>query len=97
MASSLTTSRLTRPWEERQNSSRVSYLVAEIDMIRAGVVIVDRQFDEAQPENFRVEVEGLLRIARYCCDVVKTENAFDHDDADCAKQYYVFTKRHAEA
>ena len=57
----------------------MSHLVAEIDVIRTGVVIIDRQFDEMQPESFRVEVEGLLWVTRYRGYVVKTEDAFDHD------------------
>ncbi len=48
-------------------------------MICAGVVVIDSQFDETQPENFRVEVEGFLRVAGYRGHVVKTEDAFDHD------------------
>jgi hypothetical protein len=56
----------------------VSYLVAEIDVIGAGVIIIDGQFDETQAQNLRVEVEGLLRVARYCGDVVKTEDTLGH-------------------
>ena len=57
----------------------MSYVVAEIDVVCAGVVIVHCQLDETQSENFRVEVEGLLWVTRYRGYVVKTENAFDHD------------------
>ncbi len=56
----------------------MSYLVTEIDMIRAWVVVVDGQFDETQAKNFGVEVQRLLRVARYRGDVVKTEDTFGH-------------------
>ncbi len=57
----------------------MSSVVAEIDVVCAGVVIVHRQLDETQSENSRIEVEGLLWVPRYRCYVVKTEDAFDHD------------------
>jgi hypothetical protein len=47
-------------------------------VIHAGVIVIDGQFDETQAQNLRVEVEGLLRVARYCGDVVKTEDTFGH-------------------
>ena len=48
----------------------MSYLVTEVDMIGAGIIIVDRQLDEAQAQNLSVEVKRLLRVARYRGDVV---------------------------
>ena len=48
----------------------MSYLVAEVYMIRAGVIVVDRELDETQAQNFGVEVKRLLRVARYRGDVV---------------------------
>ena len=57
----------------------MSYVIAEIDVVCAGVVIVHCQLDETQSENFRVEVEGLLWVTRSRGYVVKTEDAFDHD------------------
>ena len=56
----------------------MSYLVGEIDVIGAGVIIIDGQFDETQAKNFGVEVQRLLRVARYRGDVVKTEDTFGH-------------------
>ena len=56
----------------------MSYLVTEIDVIRAGVVIVDGELDETQTQNLCVKVERLLWIARYRGDVMKTEDASDH-------------------
>ena len=57
----------------------MSSVVAEIDVVYAGVVIVHCQLDETQSENFRIEVEGPLWVPRYRGYVVKTEDAFDHD------------------
>src|SRR5213592_1019231 len=56
----LATSRLTSPWEESQNSSGAPYLIPEVDMVSAGVIIVDRELDETQAQNFAVEVKRLL-------------------------------------
>lgn len=57
----------------------MSYLVAEIDVICAGVVIVDGELDETQTQNLCVKIDRLLRIARYRGDVVKTEDASNHE------------------
>ena len=70
--------RLTGPWEECENGSGVSYLIAEVDVVRAWVVIVDSQLDETQAQDFGVEVEGLLRVAGYRGYVVDAEDTFDH-------------------
>src|SRR5438552_18578550 len=40
LAGTLAPARSTRPWEERENSSRLSYLVAEIDVICTGAAII---------------------------------------------------------
>ena len=62
----------TGPLEERDRRAGSALLVAEVEVIRARVVEVDRLLHEAQPEHGRVEVDGPLRVQRADGDVVQS-------------------------
>src|SRR5689334_21663506 len=68
------TSRNTRPRKECEDRARRSGRVTEIEMIGAGVIEVDRELHEPQPEHQRVEVERPLGIARNRSDVMNAGN-----------------------
>ena len=56
--------RSMRPREERQDRTGMADLVAEIQMVGAGIVVVDRLLDEPKAKNARVEIEIAGRITR---------------------------------
>ena len=54
--------RCVRPLEKGDRRAGFAGLVAEIEVIAAGIVKIDRLFDEAQPEHLRVEIDRPLRV-----------------------------------
>src|SRR4051812_48970571 len=62
LTGSLTSAPGVRPREKSQNRSGVSFSVAEIKMVRRGIVEVDCALHEAQAKNSGVEVYVTLRI-----------------------------------
>jgi hypothetical protein len=62
--------RRARPLEEGDDRAGCADLVAEVEVVAAGVVEVDRLLDEAQPEHARVEVDRALRVRADERDVV---------------------------
>ena len=69
-----------RPGEEGQDGAGRSGVVAEIEVVGAGVVEVDGALDEAKAEDLGVEVEVALRVRGDGGDVVKTDDGFEHVD-----------------
>src|ERR1051325_5253068 len=66
------------PWKKRHDRSRRPPVVAEIEMIRSGIVEVDCAFDETQSKESDVEIKVSLRIARNRGDMVKPANFLVH-------------------
>ena len=54
------------------------YAVPVVEMIRARVVKIDREFDEAQPQQPDIEIDVRLGMAGDGGDVVNAENFFTH-------------------
>lgn len=61
------------PWEKCDDCSRPSGPVAEIQMIRARIVEVDRAFHEPQAKDLGIKIEIALRIGRDRSDMMNTE------------------------
>ena len=67
------------PGEEGQDGAGRSGVVAEVEVVGAGVVEVDGALDEAEAENLGVEIEVALGVGGDGGDVVKTDDGFEHD------------------
>ena len=60
-----------RPLEERHRRAGRAPLVAEIQVVAAGIVEVHRPLDEAEPEHAGVEVDCPLRVVAANRDVMQ--------------------------
>jgi hypothetical protein len=78
LAAALSTASRIGPREEGQDASRIPLLVAEVKVVRCGVVEVDGAFDEPQSENSGVEVEIPLRVTRNSGNVMDASGAEAH-------------------
>lgn len=56
----------------------MSGAIAIVQVVGCGVVVIDRQFDQTQAQQARVEVEIGLWIPRDRSDVVNPQNLFAH-------------------
>src|SRR5687768_14602828 len=63
-----------RPGEERHDAARRPLGVAKVEVIGAGIVEVDGQLHEPEPEDLRIEVEIALRVAGNRRDVMQSED-----------------------
>ena len=63
-----------RPGEESEDGAGGAEVVAEIEVVGAGVVKVDGALDEAEAEDLGVEVEICLRVGGDGGDVVETDD-----------------------
>src|SRR5580658_5441270 len=73
------------PREEREDRSRMSDLVAVIQVVGPRIIKVDRLLDEAQPERTGVEVEiavGPSRDSGHVMDARHGHSLLQHND-DC--------------
>src|SRR5690606_27614151 len=59
-----------RPGEEREQAARAAGGVPEVEVVSAGVVVVDRALDHALADDPVVELDGLLRPAADAGDVM---------------------------
>jgi hypothetical protein len=66
------------PAKERQNCPGRSAPIAKIEMIRSGIIEIDRSFDEPKTEESHIEIQIWLRIACDCSYVVKSANFVLH-------------------
>ena len=62
------------PGEEGEDGAGRAGVVAEVEVVGAGVVEVDGALDEAEAEAFGVEVEIGLRVGGDGGDVVETDD-----------------------
>src|SRR5690606_21564061 len=62
-----------RPGEEREQAARAAGGVPEVEVVRAGDVVVDRALDHAQADDPVVELDGLLRPGADAGDVMVAE------------------------
>jgi len=62
------------PGEEGEDGAGGASVVAEVEMVGAGVIEVDRAFDEAEAEAFGVEVEVGLGVGGDGGDVMETDD-----------------------
>src|SRR5215210_5676564 len=83
LASTLSTAASIRPGEECENASRISLLVAEIEVIGGRIVEVYGALDEPEPKNTGVEVEIPLRITGNASDMVNSGRAEAHRPDSC--------------
>ena len=67
-----------RPWEECENRSRAARLVPEVEMVRSGVVEIDRALDETKAEDASVEIQIPLGIAGDSGDVMNAGGLETH-------------------
>ena len=67
--------RRARPLEEGDHRAGAADRVAEVEVVAAGVVEVNRLLDEAQPEHAGIEVDRPLRVAADDRDVMDALNA----------------------
>src|SRR5450432_2044728 len=58
------------PWKECDDCARVPNPVAEVKVIGARIVEVDRPLHQTQAQNARIEVEVSLRVTRDCSDMM---------------------------
>src|SRR5215468_8096852 len=58
------------PWKEGQDRPRCAGLITVVEMIRAGIVEVDRLFHEPEAKHARVEREVVGRLTGYGGDVM---------------------------
>src|SRR5438105_3726442 len=72
-----------RPGEKRQNGSRRATVIAEVKMVSARIIEVDRALDEPQPKQPDIEVKVALRIARDGRDMMKAAHRNTHDGQCC--------------
>ncbi len=66
------------PGEKGEEGARGAFGVAVVEVVGAGVVVVDSDFDEAQAENSGVEVHVALGVAAHGSDVVDALDAVGH-------------------
>ena len=62
------------PREEGQDGARGAEIVTEVEVVAAGIVEVDGALDEAEAEQFGIEVESALRIRGDGGDVMKSDD-----------------------
>ncbi len=62
------------PWEEGEDGAGGAEVVAEVEVVGAGVVEVDGALDEAEAEALGVEVEVRLRVGGDGGDMVETDD-----------------------
>jgi hypothetical protein len=75
LAAALSPASRVGPGEKGQDTSGIPLLVAEVKVVRCGVVEVDGAFDEPQSENSGVEVEIPLGVTRNSGDVMDASGA----------------------
>lgn len=66
------------PGEEGEEGSRVALRVAVVEVVGAGVVVVDCDFDEAEADDAGVEIDVALGVAAHSGDVVDALDAVGH-------------------
>src|SRR5262249_32661823 len=62
------------PRKKRQNRSGPPVLVSEVEVVRLRIIEVDRELDQAQPEDACVEIKVALRVTRNGGDVMDSFN-----------------------
>ena len=67
------------PGEERQDGSRRAGIVAEVEVVCSGIIEVYGAFDEAEAEDFGIEVEVALGVGGDRRDVMQTNDWFGHE------------------
>jgi hypothetical protein len=83
LAATLSATTRVRPWEKREDASRSTLLVTEVEMVRGRIVEVYSSLDEPESESTSVEVEIPLRVARDTGDVMNTGGAEAHRTDSC--------------
>jgi hypothetical protein len=66
------------PWEEGHDGAGGAGVVAEVEVVGAGIVEVDGALDQAEAEDLGVEVEVALRVRRDGGDMVEAEDGLWH-------------------
>src|SRR5258708_37119044 len=64
----------SRPREESQNRPWMPYRVSIIKVIRVGIVKIDSQLDQTQPQHRSEKLDVRLRIAANGCDMMYAGN-----------------------
>ena len=72
----------SRPRKKCQDCSGRATPVAEIKMVRSGIIKIHRALDETQTEKANVKIQIPLRIARDRSDVMKAWNFAAHQGDD---------------
>src|ERR1700736_1229241 len=70
----------SRPREESEDCSRRPNAIAEIKMISARIIKVNRPLNQSQPKKLRVKIEVALRIGRDRSNVM--DSAYFHAAID---------------
>jgi hypothetical protein len=72
-----------RPGEKGKDTTRVSPLITEVEVIVRGIVEVYRALNEPEAENAGVEVEIPLRVTGDTSDVMNSGSAETHRPDSC--------------
>jgi hypothetical protein len=64
----------TRPREKGENCAWRTDRVTKVKMVMAWVIEIDGPLNQAQPEQFNIEVEVTLRITGNRSDMMETGN-----------------------
>ena len=71
----LTSPGATRPGEKRDEGPGAPGLIAVVEMITAGIIEIDRELHQPQPEHAGVKIEIALWIARNGGDVMDSHSS----------------------
>ena len=59
-----------RPLEESNRRAGLAGLISEVEMICAGIIEIDRLFNESQSQHLRVKIHRALGVVADECDVM---------------------------
>src|SRR5271165_5652270 len=78
LAAAVTATPRARPCEKCEDGSWMAVAVAVIKVVTAGIVEVDRDFDQTQPQHANIKIDISFGIAGNCRDVMNTQNGTAH-------------------
>src|SRR5262249_5209916 len=84
-----------RPREKGHNCARGAARIAEIKMVRAGIIEIHRALDETQSEHASVKIQIALWITGNCGDVMKSGNFDLHKAKIGLRPYFLFASAEA--
>jgi hypothetical protein len=82
LSRTLTSATCVRPRKEGHDTSGGALRIAEIEVVRRGIVEIDRSLDEPQAEDAGIEVEIALGVARDSRDMMDAGSCKSHGKED---------------